>query len=100
MYLGCQTGAQHTSGYNLVDVTFDKGVHFVLGVTEIIYNTHVNDWLECFLESVRQGANIDLAIEIAQDVVGEIEVTDENGVIHTYEPFPIYYKGDTNQYFV
>lgn len=38
LYLGCQTGAQHTSGYNLVDVTFDKGVHFVLGVTEIIYN--------------------------------------------------------------
>ena len=100
LYLGCQTGAPHTSGYNLVDVTFDKGAHFVLGVTEIIYNTHMSDWLQYFLEAIDEGANIDTAIYVAQDIINAIQVTDENGVVHTYDPFPIYYKGDTNQYFV
>ena len=100
LYLGCQTGAQHTSGYNLVDVTFDKGAHFVLGVTEIIYNTHVNDWLEYFLTAIDEGANVSIAISLAQQALGRIEVEGENGMINAYEPFPIYYKGDMNQYFV
>ena len=40
LYLGCETGVDFVrtyTRYNLVDYTYDKGAHFVLGTTEILF---------------------------------------------------------------
>ena len=105
LYLGCNTGGDITIGdttYNLVDATFEKGAHFVLGTTTKIRTWQGDDWLEYFLESISTGANIQQAIDDANYILNEIIVpyTKEDGSEEnvTVYGLPIYYVGDASQY--
>ena len=106
LYLGCSTGLDYTNSqgtYNLVDATFEKGAHFVLGTTETIYADDGNNWLEYFLDSINEGSNIQDAIEDANNCLGNVNIPcgeDENGetISRTVYGLPIYSVGDDTQY--
>lgn len=106
IYLGCNTGLPYVrndwSEYNLVDDTFNKGAHFVLGVTAIICNNHMNNWLEYFLDELALGSNIDDSILEAKRRIGPISVDlNNNGTLEEneiYPAMPLYTVGDKLQY--
>ena len=106
IYLGCNTGAPYVrsslSEYNLVDDTFDKGAHFVLGVTKIICNNHMNDWLKYFLDELATGANIENSILEANMRTGTISVDLNNNQVlesnEIYTEMPLHTIGDKLQY--
>lgn len=107
LYLGCETGCDGVSNLgvstcNLIDETYEKGAHFVLGVTEVMYNTTLDDWLYCFLDAIYTRQNIDGAIDFANDVMGTIvypEYDAQGNKIDTeIEGLPIYSRGDSLQY--
>ena len=84
---------------NLVDETYNKGAHFVLGLTESVMTASVNDWLNCFLISLRNSIN-DLQ-QILDDAItnsGNATIKDENGNPKVVTNFPAYFIGDTSQY--
>ena len=95
LYLGCHSGSDFLFGgtnYNLVDESFDKGAHFVLGFTQLVVNGDVDDFLEGFLIAVHTSYyNIEECIDIAQRTV----ILDEtnNGQYLSY-----YSRGDKEQY--
>ena len=106
-YLGCETGvpfnpAGTNFSYNLVDETFEKGAHFVLGCTEILYNTHTDEWLEYFLDLIDNGFSVGAAIDGAKTALGRIEVRYDNAFgeeeVFPYEEIPLYCRGDQSQY--
>jgi hypothetical protein len=105
LYLGCSTGVDYVQGtntYNLVDATFEKGAHFVLGTTETLYTYQINNWLEYFLDGLLAGNSIEEAIEAANknfDTI-TVEYDKEDGTTGTKQvnEFPLYYVGDTTQY--
>lgn len=106
MFLGCNTGDSITVNgvtYNLVNATFEKGAHFVLGTTEKLYTNQINDWVEYFLDNIKNNKSIQEAIILANDAIGVITVPydKEDGTegFKTVEGLPIYYKGDLVQYF-
>ncbi|MBE6649654.1 MAG: hypothetical protein E7614_09125 [Ruminococcaceae bacterium] len=106
LYLGCSTGLDYTNSqgtYNLVDATFEKGAHFVLGTTETIYDIQGNPWLEYFLDSINEGSTIQEAIAYANWSLGNVQIPcgkDENGdtIYRTVYGLPIYSVGDGTQY--
>lgn len=106
LYIGCSTGTDYTNSqgtYNLVDETFEKGAHFVLGTTESIYTDDGNEFLEYFLDSINEGSNIQAAIEYAVEKLGNIKVkigekTDGTHITKIVPEFPIYSVGDDTQY--
>ena len=54
LYLGCKTGKTYTVGgtsYNLVQSTYDKGAHFVLGTMEKITVSEAYSFLDTFLNN-------------------------------------------------
>jgi len=107
IYMGCETGVSYNylgSSYtNLVDETFEKGAHFVLGTTEILLTNHTNDWLEYFFDLIGEGLNVGQAVSSASFALGPITVTydDEYGneVENEYDEMPLYCRGDQKQYF-
>lgn len=77
LYLGCSTGVDITLGgntYNNVDMTYEKGAHFVLGTTETIYTADNNKWLKYFLDAISTGCSIEDACQSANDDIGVIKV--------------------------
>ena len=99
LYIGCHTGTNHSSGVNLVNETYQRGAHFVLGATRTIYGEGANGFIRFFLESVQAGASIERAISNAIEKTGEVKVkNDTTGNCEYIEEFPIYYVGDTSQY--
>lgn len=105
IYLGCSTGTDYTIGsntYNLVDATYEKGAHFVLGTTETLYTSQINDWLEYFLDGILEGMNISQAKAHADDTLGEITVpytmSDGNEGYKNVKGLPTYSCGDKTQY--
>ena len=105
IYLGCRTGTDYIVGsntYNLVDATYEKGAHFVLGTTEKLYTTQINDWIGYFLDAVADGMNISGAIISANDELGTIIVPftnpDETEGEKSVYGLPSYYVGDKIQY--
>ena len=63
LYIGCDTGTTLTINgvsYNLVDETFKKGAHYVLGTTQAVVVTDSNSFLEGFLNGVAKGKNVQL----------------------------------------
>jgi hypothetical protein len=56
LYLGCCTGQTYTVdnvSYNLVESTYNKGAHFVLGTLEIVQWVLVYDFFDIFLEECK-----------------------------------------------
>ncbi len=86
LYIGCSTGTSYRIGgkdYNLVDSTFAKGAHFVLGTKHQIYLPDVDAFFDMFLSECQNGKNIREAIRAV------------NGA----EPcFEAYFVGDRWQY--
>lgn len=105
IYLGCSTGVDITRSsttYNLVDATYEKGAHFVLGTTETLRTNHLNDWLKLFLDALEDGDNIYEALEYANDELGRITVpydkADGTEGHKEVDGLPIYCVGDQIQY--
>lgn len=86
LYIGCSTGDTYRIGgknYNLVDSTFAKGAHFVLGTTHQIFLDDIDAFFAVFFEWCQKGGNIWEAIAATRD-----------------DPscFDTYYQGDRWQY--
>lgn len=97
LYLGCSTGVSYTVGvnkYNLVDATYEKGAHFVLGTTETVYTSDSNDFLKGFLEKMNAGGNVEECVQQGIQQAGN-DVSLSGGETGNY---PIIYVGDTYQY--
>ena len=101
LYLGCNTGTNNGK-YNLVDSTFDKGAHFVLGTTANVRACDVDIWLENFIIFMQSG---EYSIQECLDFMsGSKETTlrttgpggNEGGFIDG--ELPLYYRGDTRQF--
>lgn len=94
LYIGCSTGVDITVGgrtYNLVDSTFEKGAHFVLGTTETVYTPDSNAFLEGFLSELLKNQS-DIYTCIQSGVAKAGTVPSESG------SYPLYYVGDSCQY--
>ena len=105
IYLGCETGVSFVRNYtehNLVDYTYDKGAHFVLGTTEVMFNTTINELLQVFLDVLCVNSEISYAINFANDYVGNVTYPRYNSSGHYIGdftgPMPLYYRGDTSQF--
>lgn len=85
LYLGCKTGQTYTvagKSYNLVQSTYKKGAHFVLGTNETISVGEAYAFLDVFLENCATGTIYDSISSILGD-----------------DPlFDAYYVGDSHQY--
>lgn len=86
LYLGCSTGTPYTAAngvtYNLVDSTFNKGAHFVLGFEEEVMPAHSYLFLDYFLFLSEDGYSI-------QEILDEYSLDDYAVNIH--------FKGDKKQ---
>lgn len=70
IYMGCSTAVTWTNAsngnkYNLVNSTYDKGAHFVLGTTKIVYEPYCWNWVEDFLNRIDDGVSIEESIAYA-----------------------------------
>lgn len=82
MYIGCETGLDTKTGDNLVDETYHKGAHCVIGTKKTISTDGATEWTEWFCNWATTGsATIADCIEYAN---------------LTYLGFPIYVQGDTS----
>ncbi len=94
LYIGCSTGVDftHSTGtYNLVDSTYEKGAHFVLGTTETVYASDSNAFLNGFLTELSTNqSNIYTCVQ--KGVIKAGTVSSESG------SYPLYYVGDSRQY--
>ena len=100
LYLACRSGKSYTSSYgtyNLIDETFNKGAHFVLGATEKITEAHVDPWMEEFFASAKRGNSIEQCIEDADKKIGNITYNTDYGQGTCYG-LPVYTRGDQKQY--
>ena len=78
MYIGCLTGVNYTpSGssitYNLVDETYNKGAHCVIGVTDYVVLPNCNDWVNAFFSRACDGWCINDCINYACDQNSELD---------------------------
>ena len=84
LFLGCKTGQSFTFAgktYNLVQSTYDKGAHFVLGTLEDITVSDAYSFMDVFLENC-----------------SEKSIYDSISVVLTDPPlFDAYYLGDSKQ---
>lgn len=94
LYLGCSTGVDYSDlfdTYNLVTATYNKGAHFVLGTTEIVYTDDSDNFLKGFLSGVSENKNLAECIQRGIDKAGTSVASDTGR-------YPIVYIGDTIQY--
>ena len=80
----------------LITSTFNKGAHFVLGTTQIVYVQDSNAILSAFLDEVSEGNSVEGSVTSAWLSVGN-DVRQEDGSLGYY---PITYTGDGMQYLV
>lgn len=96
LFLGCGSGMDITINgvtYNLLEATYQKGAHFVLGTTESVYVHNSDAFLEGFLKAIEEGECIGGCIERGLDNAGD-DVWLSDGTTGYY---PIIYIGDTSQ---
>lgn len=94
LYIGCQTGVDvsiDNTTYNLVDDTFNKGAHFVLGTTEDVYISDANVFLHYFISHINAGHTVGDSVQKGITEVG-------TNSFYTHNSFPIYKIGDEKQY--
>lgn len=105
LLLGCNTGNNEISSngnvYNLVDAIYEKGAHFVMGATEIMYIDTDNAFLYWFLDGINQGKNIEAAYEHVHDNVTSFYVgvkkNQQDTVRIPLNTYPVYLAGDKLQ---
>jgi hypothetical protein len=112
LYMACEAGATYTGtngSYNLVDETFNKGAHYVLGITTKIQSFQVDDWLGSFVQRLTEGYDIKECVRFANEQSGVLQIPTGqyiyNEVTQTYEQIynphdglPIHDIGDDTQY--
>ncbi|MBQ7354299.1 MAG: hypothetical protein IJW62_02120 [Clostridia bacterium] len=105
MYMGCLTGVDHTHDfvdyiktYNLVNATFDKGAHCVIGLTKSVNERGVNDWLTQFINAIRSGQTIKNAINTANNNTNTLKIKNDDGTETAVDTMPLKTVGDTDQY--
>ena len=103
IYMACYTGVtrnENSYSGNLVDETFDKGAHFVLGTQAAIDVDDMNEWLRNFYVYLSPEHSIEEAVEWATRELGTITVKlNPNSTVETeVEKIPLYQRGDSCQY--
>ncbi len=102
LYTGCNTGDSYHTFYNLVDMTIEKGAHFALGWTEVMYTSTCTPWLIYFFDAIDSGYNIMDSIDYANETTGRAKIgilQSDNTYLPVYiEYIPLYYSGDASQY--
>lgn len=81
--------------YNLVDMTYDKGAHFVLGFKNLMPDNLINQWMANFLANINDNCSIRTAIVLACHATGLCD--DELDGDEMFDRY-IYYRGDWHQY--
>ncbi|MDR0288370.1 MAG: RICIN domain-containing protein [Clostridiales bacterium] len=87
LYLGCSTGVAYTAPggttYNLLESTYNKGAHFVLGTTKTVLNTENDKWAQKFFESAGASKTINQCILDAMyyQNIGDINIKGDTGII-------------------
>ena len=81
IYLGCNTANNFVYGsgdfqeiHNLLDATFAKGAHCVIGLTESVTYDDANIWIGHFINAIRDRKSINEAIEYADAVTPSITI--------------------------
>lgn len=105
-YLACNSGVDYVDSNgdrcNLVDETFDKGAHFVLGTTASITDEVTDEWLLYFLSLLSEGFDLGFCIDTANEFLGTIQLNANNidgeTIVITTEGLPLYCRGDREQY--
>ena len=71
LYIGCKTGLTYTTNsgtsHNLVESTYNKGTHFVLGTTQETYRSQTDTWITAFFEKMYLGGTIRECVDFAND---------------------------------
>ena len=101
IYNGCETGLTTTlngTDYNLVDATYDKGAHFVLGVTEILPVVWEEEWFRLLITHLDSSYSVGEAVEKATMDFSNIQWAFEDTGETIMQPYPYYAKGDGHQY--
>ena len=94
LYLACLTGVDKVVNgeeYNLVDATFAKGAHFVLGITDEVFPSTSTNFLSGFFLELNTNQSNVLAC-VLKGVANVEAVWGEDAY------FPLYYVGDKKQY--
>lgn len=101
-YFGCSTGndcqAINTTTYNLVDETFEKGAHCVIGLEKMVGQQSAFRWMDDFLEAIFLGNSINDAVAYANRECknyGGIAIEDQ---VENDSTMPTYIVGDKYQY--
>ena len=105
LYIGCHTGCNYigsdgTIG-NLVDETFGKGAHYVMGPLVGILTDDGDLWMQYFLSSIEDGNSLQAAVDYATLQIGITVVKyldDEGNETYAYEQISFYCIGDGYQY--
>ncbi len=103
MLMGCNTGNTTETGYNLVDAIYQKGAHFVMGATEIMYIDTDDDFMKYFFEGLNNGKSIYDAYQYVDEKVDNFYIGirkdgKKDSVRVSVDHYPGYYVGDTKQY--
>ena len=101
IYNGCETGLTLTldgTDYNLVDATFKKGAHYVLGITEVLPVVWEEEWFRILITYLDSSYSLGEAVEKATMDFSNIQwiVADTGEII--MQPYPYYAQGDGYQY--
>lgn len=82
LFMGCKTGLS-SNGYNLINESFAKGAHFVLGTTKTVYTGDVTKWSKSFFYKASKGFSIEQCIQYANKQCNKLG--------------ELYFKGDVYQ---
>ena len=97
LYLGCSTGVSKI-GENLIDETYSKGAHFVLGTTQMKSSSN-SEWLHYFLEYINRGRSIEEAMLYADEcALIKYKYTEDDATYTIGDELPKHACGDIKQY--
>ena len=91
--IGCETAKEWGERYSLLEETFNKGAHFVLGTNAVVHTDDGDRFLSNLLSLILLHGDtmtIKELVDMAQDQTG--------GTRDGLEEYPIVYTGDGYQY--
>ena len=101
-YFGCETGNDcqtiSATTYNLVDETFEKGAHCVIGLEKTVEQTSAFRWMDKFLEAIFLENSINEAVTYANRQCQNYGGIAIEGQTENDSTMPIYIVGDKYQY--
>lgn len=85
LYVGCGTGV-YFNGYSLLEDTYRKGAHFVMGTAEVVQESNAEIFAKTFCEEANKGSSLNDCFNVAR------RNAEENGTT-----FNAIYVGDGTQ---